>query len=271
MGFTEGENVAIEYRWADSRIDRVSALAAELVRRQVAVIVAIGGSTPAFAAKAETSAIPIVFTAAQDPVKLGLVASLARPGGNLTGVTLPGEPTARRLQLLRELLPSAARIAVLLDPANAIDAAATVREMNAAASRASGLQIKVVDASTAREIDAVFAGFTPERPDALLLGPFATDRRVQLALLAMLHRIPIAYPLRDFVEAGGLMSYGASLRDAYRQAGGQVGRILKGARPAELAVVQSTKYELLINASTARMLGLSVPRTLLSLADEVIE
>jgi putative ABC transport system substrate-binding protein len=270
-GFVEGENVAIEYRWADSRIDRVSALAAELVRRQVAVIVAIGGSTPAFAAKAETGTIPIVFTAAQDPVKLGLVASLARPGGNLTGVTLPSEPTSRRLQLLRELLPSAARIALLLDPANASDAATTVRETNAAASRASGLQIKVVNASTAREIDAVFAGFATERPDALLLGPFATDRRVQLALLAVLHRIPVAYPLRDFVEAGGLMSYGASLKDAYRQAGAQVGRLLKGAKPAELAVVQSSKYELLINASTARMLGLTVPRTLLSLADEVIE
>ena len=270
-GFIEGENVSIEYRWAESRIDRLSVLAAAFVRRQVAVIVAIGGSTPAFAAKAETGTIPIVFTAAQDPVKLGLVASLARPGGNMTGVFLPAEATVRRLVLLRELVPTAARISLFLDPANATDVASTLKEMEAAAGRTSGLQIKPLNASTAGEIDAAFASFAGERPDALLVGPFSTDRRVQLALLTVLHRIPAAYPWRDFVEAGGLMSYGANLRDAYRQAGVQVGRILKGAKPADLPVVQSSKYELVINASTARMLGLTVPRSLLALADQVIE
>jgi putative ABC transport system substrate-binding protein len=270
-GFVEGENVAIEYRWAENRVDRLSVLAAGLVRRQVAVIVAIGGSTPAFAAKVETSTIPIVFTAAQDPVKLGLVTSLARPGGNLTGVLLPAELTGRRLELLRELVPAATRISVFLDPANATNFVSTLRDMEAAAARTSGLQIKVLNASTAREIDAAFASFVRERPDALFVGPFSTDRRVQLALLAMLHRIPAAYPWRDFVDAGGLMSYGASLRDAYRQAGVHVGRILKGAKPADLPVVQSSKYELVINASTARMLGLTVPPSLLALADEVIE
>jgi putative ABC transport system substrate-binding protein len=270
-GFVESENLAIEYRWAESRVDRLSVLAAELVRRQVAVIVAIGGSSPAFAAKAETGTIPIVFTAAQDPVKLGLVASLAKPGGNLTGVLLPADPTVRRLDLLRELVPAAARISVLLDPANAIETASIVKEVQAAAARTRGLQIKVLNASTAREIDAAFAGFGREPPDALLVGPFSTDRRVQLALLTVLHKIPAAYPWRDFVEAGGLMSYGPSLRDAYRQAGILVGRILKGAKPADLPVVRSSKYELVINASTARMLDLTVPRTLLPLADEVIE
>ena len=270
-GFVEGENLAIEYRWAESRVDRLSVLAAELVRRQVAVIVAIGGSSPAFAAKAETGTIPIVFTAAQDPVKLGLVASLAKPGGNLTGVLLPADPTVRRLDLLRELVPAAARISVLLDPANAIETASIVKEVQAAAARTRGLQIKVLNASTGREIDAAFASFGRERPDALLVGPFSTDRRVQLALLTVLHKIPAAYPWRDFVEAGGLMSYGPSLRDAYRQAGVLVGRILKGAKPADLPVVRSSKYELVINASTARMLDLTVPRTLLPLADEVIE
>jgi putative tryptophan/tyrosine transport system substrate-binding protein len=269
--YVEGENVAIEYRWAEGRVDQLSAQAAGLVRRQVAVIVAIGGSTPAFAAKAETNAIPIVFTAAQDPVKLGLVASLAKPGGNLTGVFLPPEQTVRRLERLRELVPNAARISVFLDPANATDAAATTKDLQAAANRTKGLQIKIVNASNAREIDAAFAGYARERPDALLTGPFATDRRVQLALLTALHKIPAAYPWRDFVDAGGLMSYGPSLREGYRQAGAQVGRILKGARPADLAVIQSNKYELTINAFTARMLGLSVPASLLALADEVIE
>jgi len=237
----------------------------------VAVIVAIGGSTPAFSAKAETSTIPIVFTAAQDPVKLGLVASLAKPGGNLTGVFLPPEATVRRLSLLRELVPTAKRISVLLDPANAMDVGAIMKEMETAAARASGLQIKIVNASTPREIDAAFEGLGRERPDALLLGPFSTDRRVQLAILAAFHKIPTAYPWRDFVDAGGLMSYGASLRDAYRQAGVYVGRILKGTKPAELPVLQSNKYELVINASTARMLGLAVPPGLRALADEVLE
>ena len=243
---------------------------ADWSRRPVAVIVAIGGATPAFAAKAETSTIPIVFTVAQDPVKLGLVPSLARPGGNMTGIFLPPEATARRLGFLRELVPAAKRIAVLLDPANATNAAATLSEVEAAA-RATGLQIQVLNASTSREIDAVSASLGRERPDALFVGSFATDRRVQLALLAMLHRIPASYPLRAFVDAGGLMSYGPSLRDAYRQAGIYVGRILKGAKPADLPVVQSSKYELVINDVTARMLGLTVPRSLIATADEVIE
>jgi ABC-type uncharacterized transport system substrate-binding protein len=269
-GYVEGENVAIEYRWAENKIERLSALAGGLVSRPVAVIVAIGGATPAFAAKAETSTIPIVFTVAQDPVKLGLVPSLARPGGNMTGIFLPPEATARRLGFLRELVPAAKRIAVLLDPANATNAAATLSEVEAAA-RATGLQIQVLNASTSREIDAVSASLGRERPDALFVGSFATDRRVQLALLAMLHRIPASYPLRAFVDAGGLMSYGPSLRDAYRQAGIYVGRILKGAKPADLPVVQSSKYELVINDVTARMLGLTVPRSLIATADEVIE
>lgn len=270
-GFVEGESVAIEYRWAEGRVDRLSVLAAELARRQVAVIVAIGGSSPAFAAKAETGTIPIVFTAAQDPVKLGLVASLAKPGGNLTGVLLAPDATVRRLDLLRELVPAAARISVLLDPANAIETASIMQEVQAAAARIRGLQINFLNASTAREIDAAFASFGSEPPDALLVGPFSTDRRVQLALLTLLHRIPAAYPWRDFVDAGGLMSYGPSLRDANRQAGVLVGRILKGAKPADLPVVRSSKHELVINAATARMLDLAVPRTLVPLADEVIE
>jgi putative ABC transport system substrate-binding protein len=270
-GFVEGENVAIEYRWAENRIERLSSLAAGLVRRQVAVIVAIGGSTPASAVKAETSTIPIVFTSAQDPVKLGLVTSLSRPSANLTGIFLPPELTARRLGLLRELMPTAKQIALFLDPANASDTASTLRDVQAAAARVSGLKLKVIYVSTAREIDAAFAGFVNERPDALLVGPFATDRRVQMALLGVLHKIPAAYPWRDFVEAGGVMSYGPSLKDAYRQAGVYAGRLLKGAKPADLPVVQSSKYELVINESTARMIGVSVPASLRSLADEVIE
>ena len=270
-GFVEGENVAIEYRWAENRIDQLSVLAAGLVRRQVAVIVAIGGSSPAFAAKAQTSTIPIVFTTAQDPVKLGLVTSLAKPGGNMTGVLLPAESTGRRLGLLRELVPAATRISVLLDPANASNFVSTLREVEAEAARTSGLQIKALNASTAREIDAAFASLVRERPDALFVGPFSTDRRVQLALLTVLHRIPAIYPWRDFVDAGGLMSYGPSMKDAYRQAGVCAGRILKGAKPADVPVVQLSKYELVINASTARMLGLTVPPSLRALADEVIE
>ena len=270
-GFVEGENVAIEYRWAEGRVERLSSLAAGLVRRQVAVIVAIGGSTPASAVKAETSTIPIVFTSAQDPVKLGLVSSLSRPGANLTGVFLPPELTARRLGLLRELMPTAKQIALFLDPANASDTASTLRDVQAAAARVSGLKLRVIYVSTAREIDAAFSGFVNERPDALLVGPFATDRRVQMALLGVLHKIPVAYPWRDFVEAGGLMSYGPSLKDAYRQAGVYAGRLLKGTKPADLPVIQSSKYELIINALTARLIGVTVPASLRSLADEVIE
>ena len=261
-GFIEGENVAIEYRWADSQIDRLPALAAELVRRRVAVIAASGGMPSILAAKAATTTIPIVFAIAEDPVRLGLVASLARPSGNLTGINFFGtELAAKRLELLRELVPGAIRIAVLVDPTNATNTETTVGDVEAAA-RAKGLQIQVLNASNSREIDAAFATLASERPDALLVGStaFLTDRRVQLAQLAARHAVPAIYADRQFAEVGGLMSYGASLGDAFRQVGVYAGRILKGAKPADLPVVQSTKFELVINAPTARMLGLMCRR-----------
>jgi len=272
-GFIEGENVAIEYRWADSQIDRLPALAAELVQRRVAVIAASGGMPSILAAKAATTTIPIVFALAEDPVRLGLVASLARPSGNLTGINFFGtELAAKRLELLRELVPGAIRIAVLVDPTNATNTETTVRGVEAAA-RAKGLQIQVLNASNSREVDATFATLASERPDALLVGStaFLADRRVQLAQLAARHAVPAIYVDRQFAEVGGLMSYGASLGDAFRQVGVYSGRILKGAKPADLPVLQSTKFELVINAPTARMLGLTVPPTLLATADEVIE
>ena len=215
-GYVEGENVAIEYRWAENQIDRLPALAAELVRRQVAVIAASRRPLPALAAKAATTTIPIVFSVAEDPVRLGLVASLARPGGNLTGINfLSAELAAKRLELLRELVPAATRVAVLVNPANATNAEATLRDVEAAA-RAMGLQIQVLNASTSREIDAAFATFARERPDALFVGsdPFFISRRVQLAHLAARHAIPAIYATREYAEVGGLMSYGASLTDA---------------------------------------------------------
>ena len=257
-GYVEGENVAIEYRWAENQIDRLPELAAELVRRRVAVIAATGGPPSALAAKAATTTIPIVFIVGEDPVRLGLVASLARPGGNLTGINFfSGELTAKRLELLRELVPGATRVAVLVNPANAANTETTLRDVEAAA-RAMGLQIQVLNASTSREIDAAFATFVRERPDALFVGgdPFFNSRRVQLAHLAARHAIPATYSGRDYAEAGGLMSYGTNLADAYRQVGVYAGRILKGAKPADLPVVQATKFELVINAQTARMLGL---------------
>ena len=265
--------MAIEYRWAEGQFDRLPALAAELVRRRVAVIATTGGPAAAFAAKAATTTIPIVFIVAEDPVRLGLVASLARPGGNLTGVNFViGELTAKRLGLLRELVPGAARVAVLVNPANATNAETTLRDVEPAA-RAMGLQIQVVNASTSREIDAAFATFVRERPDALFVGhdAFFTSRRVQLVHLATRHAMPATYALRDFAEAGGLMSYGVNIADALRQVGVYTGRILKGAKPADLPVLQSTKFELVINARTAQMLGLKVPPSLLARADEVIE
>jgi putative ABC transport system substrate-binding protein len=272
-GYVEGENVAIEYRWAENQMDRLPPLAAELVRRQVAVIAATGGLDSALAAKTATTTIPIVFSVTEDPVRLGLVASLARPGGNMTGVNLVvGELTAKRLALLRELVPGAVRVAVLVNPANTVNAETTLRDVEPAA-RAMGLQIKVLKASTSREIEAAFATFVRERPDALLVGgdPFFRARRVQLANLASHHSIPATYALRDYAEAGGLMSYGSNLTDSYRQIGVYTGRILKGAKPADLPVVQSTRFELVLNAPTARMLGLTVPPQLLATADEVIE
>ena len=269
MGFIEGENVAIEYRWANDQVDRLPGLATELVQRRLAVIAA--GGVSAFAAKAASTTVPIVFLAGEDPVKLGLVSSLARPGGNLTGINfLSNELAAKRLELLRELVAGAIRIAVLVDPVTANEA--TLRDAGAAA-RAMGLQIQVLTAGTIREIDGAFATLVNERADALFVGPgpFLIDRRVQLALLAVLHRVPTIYQDRLNTEAGGLMSYGGSLGDAWRQVGAYTGRILKGAKPADLPVVQSSKFELVINASTARMLGITVPDKLLVAADEVIE
>jgi ABC-type uncharacterized transport system substrate-binding protein len=272
-GFVEGENVALEYRWAEHQFNRLPALAEELVRREVAVIVAPAGPEVAFAAKAAAKTIPIVFIVAEDPVKLGLVTSLARPGANLTGVNFfAAEIAAKRLELLRELVPGAVRIGVLVDPSNTMTTESTLRDVKAT-SHAMGLEIQVLNASTSREIDAVFESFVRARPDALFvsLASLFNDRRVQLVLQAMLHRMPAIFPVRDMVEAGGLMSYGASLRDALRQVGVYTGRILKGAKPGDLPVVQSSKFELVINTQTARMLGLALPDKLLVAADEVIE
>ena len=273
-GYVEGENVAIEYRWAEYQVDRLPELAAELVRRRVAAI-ASPGAAPAFAAKAATATIPIVFIVGEDPVRLGLVASLARPGGNMTGINLfNNEITAKRLALLRELVPTAVRVAALVNPTYAAIAETTATEIEAAA-RAMGLQIQALNASNSREIDAAFASFARERPDALFVGasgdPFFNSRRVQLVHLASHHRLPATYASRAYPDIGGLMCYGASLVDAYRHIGVYTGRILKGAKPADLPVVQSSKFELVINASTARMLGLTVPDKLLATADEVIE
>jgi ABC-type uncharacterized transport system substrate-binding protein len=271
-GFIDGENVAVEYRWAGDQVKRLPTLAAELVRRQVAVIVA-GTTSAAFAAKTATTTVPIVFSSTGDPVELGLVASLARPDGNLTGINwFASELAAKRLGLLRELVPGAARVAVLVNPANVRITERTVRDVEAAA-RAIGLQIRVLNANTSREIDTAFTTLASEQPDALFVGssPLFHARRVQLAQWATHHRVPATYSARQFVEAGGLMSYGASLTDASRQMGVYTGRILKGAKPADLPVVQSTKFELVINALTARRLGLTVQPTLLARADEVIE
>ena len=271
-GYIEGENVAIEYRWAENQYDRLPTLANELVRRRVAVIVGVGALASAFAAKAATTTIPIVFVAPDDPVKLGLVASLARPDGNLTGVNFfSGELTAKRLEVLRELVPGVARVAILVNPAN-LTVDSTLRDVETAA-RAMGLQIKVFNASTSREIDTAFITFVREQPNALFVAQdsFFNVRRHQLANMAARHAVPMASASRDIAEVGGLMSYGTNIADAYRQVGIYTGRILKGAKPADLPVVQSTKFELVINHQTARMLGLEVPPSLLARADEVIE
>jgi putative ABC transport system substrate-binding protein len=239
----------------------------------VAVIVTSGGPPSTFAAKAATTALPIVFAINEDPVKLGLVASLARPGGNLTGINfLTGEVAAKRLGLLRELVPGAARVAVLVNPANVTTTASTLRDVEAAAP-ALGLQLKILNASTSGEINAAFGELVRYKADALFVASdaFFFIRRVQLVHLASRHAIPATYSTRDFPEVGGLMSYGSNLTDAYRQVGVYTGRILKGAKPAELPVVQASKFELAINHETARTLGINVPPTLLARADEVIE
>jgi putative ABC transport system substrate-binding protein len=270
-GYVEGENVTIVYRWAENQLARLPALAAELVSQRVAVIVVANGPS-ALAAKAATTTIPIVFYVGGDPVIQGLVGSLARPGGNLTGYNfLAAEVGAKRLELLRELLPAATRVALLVNPAGP-NAETQARDVEAAA-RAHGLQIQVVHASTSREINTAFATLVRERPDALFVNgdPFFTTRRVQLTQLAARYAIPASYAQRNYAEVGGLMSYGSDIADALRQVGAYAGRILKGAKPADLPVVQASKFELVINAETARMLGIDVPPTLLARTDEVIE
>jgi putative ABC transport system substrate-binding protein len=270
-GYLEGENVAIVYRWAENQIDRLPELAAELVRRRVTVIAAFVSA--ALAAKATNTTIPIVFLAAEDPVRLGLVASLARPGGNITGVNiLSGELVAKRLELLRELVPGATRVAVLVNPATT-NTEAAMKDVEAAA-RALGLQIHVLNATTNREIDAAFTTFARDGLQALFVGgsdPFFTSRRVQLANLAARHLVPMTSATREIAEVGGLMSYGSNIADAWRQVGAYTGRILKGDKPTDLPVVQASKFEIVINLQTARMLGLEVPPSLLARADEVIE
>ena len=260
-GYVEGENVSIVSRWAENRMDRLPALAAELVRRKVSVILTIHGPATALAAKAATNTIPIIFIVSEDPVERGLVASLARPGGNLTGINfVSGELVAKRLELLREMVPKATRVGVLTNPANIAQTASTLRDLEPAA-RAIGLQVQLFNAETSREIDAVFATFERERPDALFIGSGAsfTSRRVQLVQLAARYAMPTTYAGRQYVEVGGLMSYGANLADVWRQLGVYTGRILKGAKPADLPVMQSSKFDLTINHQTARMLGITVP------------
>jgi putative ABC transport system substrate-binding protein len=271
-GFVDGANVMVTVRFAENQPDRLSALARELVNAHVAVIVAANG--PAIlAAKAATMTTPIVFIAPEDPVKLGLVASLSRPGGNLSGINfVTGELAAKRLEFLRELVPGMARMAVLVNRANVANTESTVRDVDEAA-RAIGLKIQILNASTSQEVNVAFATIVRERHDALFVSsdPFFTSRRVQLAILAARHSIPTAYATREIPEIGGLMSYGANVPDAWHQAGAYAGRVLKGAKPADMPVVQAAKFEFVINTSTAQALGLTVPPTLLARADEVIE
>ena len=272
-GYVEGQNVTVEEHQLAGQYDRLPSLMADLVRRRVAVIATPGSNPAALAAKAATTTIPIVFGVGEDPVKLDLVTSLARPGGNATGINFfTSEVLAKRLGLLHELVPKAGHVAVLVNPTNTPSAESTLRNVPEAA-RAIGLQIQILNASTTREIEAAFATIVSDRADALFVGPdgFFNSRRVQFATLATRYGIPAAYASREIVEVGGLMSYGTDLLDMYRQVGVYAGRILKGANPADLPVVQSTKFEFVINLQTARALGLEIPPTLLARADEVIE
>ena len=272
-GYVDGENVRVLYRYAENQSDRLPGLADELVRRPVAAIVASGGPNVMSAAKQASSSVPIVFISGEDPVRAGLVASLAHPGGNLTGVNFFNREIAgKQLEFLRELVPSAKRIAVLVNPTDARVTEGTLRDVEPAA-RAKGVEIEVVRASTSREVDDVFAAFARERPDALFVAPdaFFGGRRLQLSLLAMRHAIPAVYSGREYAEVGGLISYGSDITEAYRRAALYAGRILQGAKPEDLPVVQVEKIELIINAQSARALGLVVPQSLLVAADEVIE
>ena len=272
-GFVEGENVSIIYRWGEGLTERLPELAADLVRRKVAVIASTGGIPATLAAREATTSIPIVFTIPDDPVKIGLVSSVARPDRNLTGINyLNSEIIAKRLELLHELVPTATRIAVLVNPGNPVNAEVTVRDAQSAG-RTMGMQITAFNASTSREIDAAFAAMVAGQSDAVFVGGdgLFNSRRLQLAVLAARHRLPTASTSRDYPASGGLMSYGADVTDALRQTGVYAGRILKGAKPADLPVVQSTKIEFVINHQTARTLGIRVPDSLLARADEVIE
>lgn len=272
-GFVEGENVSIIYRWGEGLTERMPELAADLVRRKVAVIASTGGIPATLAARDATASIPIVFTIPDDPVKIGLVSSVARPDRNLTGINyLNSEIVAKRLELLHELVPAATRIAVLINPANPANAETTVRGAQSAG-RSMGMQITAFNASTSREIDAAFAAMVAGQSDAVFVGGdgLFNSRRLQLAVLAARHRLPTASTSRDYPASGGLMSYGADVTDALRQTGVYVGRILKGAKPSDLPVLQSTKIEFVINHQTARTLGIRVPDSLLARADEVIE
>ena len=272
-GYVESQNVTVEYHWLEGQFDRLPALMVDLVHRRVSVIATPAGNFAAQAAKAATTTVPIVFGVAEDPVKLGLVASLARPGGNATGINyFAQEVTAKRLGLLHELLPKAVRIAVLVNPANVPATESSLQDLPEAA-RAIGLQIQVLKASTRSEIEAAFATLVRDRAEALYVAgdTFFTSRRVQFATLAASYRIPASYPTREAVEAGGLMAYATDRMDMCRQVGAYSGQILKGAKPADLPVVQPTKFEFVINMQTARALGVEVPPTLLARADEVIE
>jgi putative tryptophan/tyrosine transport system substrate-binding protein len=272
-GYVEGQNVTVEYNWLDGQYDRLPGIIADLVRRRVAVIATPGSNPAALAAKGATTTTPIVFGVSDNPVRMGLVASLARPGGNVTGINFfVSEVMAKRLGLLHQLVPKAVRVAVLVNPANASTAEATLREIPEAA-RVIGLQIQVLDASTSRESEAAFTTLVRDRADALFVAPdaFFVSRRVQFATLAARYGIPAAHTVREEVEAGGLMSYGTDPLDMFRQVGVYTGQILKGAKPADLPVLQSNKFEFVINLQTAKALGLEVPNALQLLADEVIE